>query len=221
MNCLHTLDIWRDQPRIVYLRKVSKHAIVGLLAWAAPALAEDTIYPAPETPPVEIRAFIEPGRKLLNMAHADLNGDGREDVILVLEKEGGKETRDISDNQRALLILIRDAHNALKLSKRNDKIVHCSTCGGMMGDPFQPVVAGLKTFTVSAYGGSSWRWSVEYKFDYSRIDDTWQLVRIKEATFHSSEPDKGKSEVFTPPNDYGKIDIADFDRKNWKGQGKK
>lgn len=210
--------VWRDQTSIA---QTTICAVFCLLAWGSPALADETTYPDPEMLPAEVRAFIEPGTKPLNVARADLNGDGREDVILVLEKENTRETGDVHDDQRPLLILIRQPDNTLKLAKRNDKIVHCSACGGVMGDPFQPIAAGFKTFTVSAYGGSSWRWSVEYKFNYSRLDDTWQLVRVTEATFHSSLPEEGKSEVFTPPKDYGKIDVADFALENWKGRGKK
>jgi hypothetical protein len=119
------------------------------------------------------------------------------------------------------LILVRHPGGALKEVKRNDRVVYCSTCGGMMGDPFQGVQAGPKTFTVSHYGGSGWRWSVDYTFKYSRRDNTWQLVRVAESSFHASAPDQGKTAVYTPPKYYGKIDIAEFDPEHWKGQGPK
>jgi hypothetical protein len=91
----------------------------------------------------------------------------------------------------------------------------------MMGDPFQGVEVGPKTFTVSHYGGRAWGWSVDYTFNYSRRDNTWQLVRVEESSFHAFEPDKIKRAVYVPPKHYGKIDIADFDPDNWKGQGQK
>ncbi len=202
-----------------------KRAIAGFLLLAFPALAAaGTAGPEPEPVAPELQAFIVPGTKLLDVARADLNGDGREDVILVLEKQspqGADASGDLPQGQRPLLILIRQPDNTLKLVKRNGKIVYCSTCGGGMGDPYQPLVAGPKTFTVPAYGGSAWRWATEFQFDYSRKDDTWQLVRVTESSFNATAPDEGKTEVFTPPQHYGKIDIADFDPENWKGQGKK
>ncbi len=90
-----------------------------------------------------------------------------------------------------------------------------------MGDPFQGIEAGPKTFTVSHYGGSAWRWSIAYKFNYSRKDNTWQLVKVEEGRYHTSDPDAGKSKTYTPPKSFGKIDIADFDPDNWKNQGAK
>ena len=74
---------------------------------------------------------------------------------------------------------------------------------------------------MSHYGGSAWRRSVDYKFNYSRRDNTWQLVRVEETSFHASDPDTVEEAVSTPPEHYGKIDIADFDPENWKGQGQK
>ena len=88
-----------------------------------------------------------------------------------------------------------------------------------MGDPFQGVEVEPKTFTVTHYGGSAWRWSVDYKFAYSRKDDTWQLVKVEESSFHASAPDKGENKTHTPPKDFGKIDFADFDPEKWKNQG--
>jgi len=101
------------------------------------------------------------------------------------------------------------------LAKRNDRIIYCSTCGGMMGDPFVGITAGRKTFTVEHYGGSAWRWSNSYKFNYSRIDNAWQLVEVREESFHVSDQEGGESRTYTPPKDFGKIDIADFDPDNW------
>jgi len=79
-----------------------------------------------------------------------------------------------------------------------------------MGDPLEGVEVGDKTFTVSHYGGSGIRWSVRYKFNYSRIDKTWQLVEVKNESYSTADVDDIKSKVLTPKN-FGKIDVADFD----------
>jgi hypothetical protein len=82
----------------------------------------------------------------------------------------------------------------------------------MMGDPFAGVTVAKNTFTVNHYGGSAWRWSADYKFNYSRIDKTWQLVRIEKTSFHASDPKKTLNrKVMTPLKHFGKVDIADFD----------
>lgn len=140
--------------------------------------------------------------------------------MLVLERQKAKASDpDIEEGQRPLLILVRGAEGTLKEARRNSKVVYCSSCGGVMGDPFQGVEVGPKTFTVSHYGGSAWRWSVDYKFNYSRRDDTWQLVKVEETNFHAMSPEKEEIKVSTPPKDFGKIDIADFDPDNWKNHG--
>jgi len=167
--------------------------------------------------PAEVAPFVEAGTKAIAVESGDLNGDGRKDYVLVLHRT--KPERDQSNlpaNERPLLILIRGVDGKLSVAKRNEQIVNCSECGGAMGDPFQGVEVGRGTFTVSDYGGSAWRWSYEYKFNYSTRDKTWQLVRVKEANFNSLDPNRTmKSRVYIPPRDYGKIDIADFDPGNF------
>lgn len=164
--------------------------------------------------PVEVKAFVEQGTKPIALESADLNGDGLKDYILVLERENpsSKDENDFPKNQRPLLILVRGADKKLTAAKRNELIVMCSECGGMMGDPFMGVTVARNTFTVNHYRGSAWRWSVDFKFNYSRIDKTWQLVRIGEESFNANEPNKTfKRKIRTPPKDFGKVDIADFD----------
>ena len=154
------------------------------------------------------------------MESADLDGDGLKDYVIVLERQKASPSDDdITENQRPLVIVVRQPDSSLKVAKRNEKIVFCSSCGGVMGDPFQGVKTALKSFTVQHYGGSAERWSKEYTFNYSRKDNTWQLVRVEEETFNALKPGKPKTRIFTPPKDYGKIDIQDFDPENWKGQG--
>ena len=167
--------------------------------------------------PDEVRPFVETGTKAIALEAADLNGDGRKDFVLVLERENpSKDENDFPVNQRPLLILVRGEDGKLAAAKRNERVVMCSQCGGVFGDPFEGVTAARNTFTVMFYGGSNWRWAYSYKFNYSRHDKTWQLVRTEETEFHTSAPDKMKTRVFTPPKDFGKIDIADFDPENYK-----
>ena len=170
--------------------------------------------------PPEVTPFVEQGTKAIALERGDLNGDGRGDFILVLEKENpARDGNDFPANQRPLLVLLRGADGKLTAAKRNERIVMCSQCGGVFGDPFEGVVAGRNTFSVEHYGGSNWRWKYSYKFNYSRIDKTWQLVRVQELEYHTSNPNKGKTKIYRPPKDFGKIDIADFDPANYLKKG--
>jgi hypothetical protein len=181
------------------------------------SFAEGIIYLELDELPAEIRPFVEKGTSPLFFASADLNGDGLQDFVLVLERQKAKPSDpDIEDRQRPLLILVQQSDGALKEVKRNEKVVYCSTCGGLMGDPFQGVVVEPKSFTVSHYGGSAWRWSIDYVFNYSHEDKTWKLARVEQSSFHAFEPDNVKRDVDHPPKDYEKIDIADFDPDHWR-----
>ncbi|HEV2761602.1 MAG TPA: hypothetical protein VGV38_01310 [Pyrinomonadaceae bacterium] len=188
--------------------------LVLVLLWAAPltlgAQGDELKIPS------EVAPFVEQGTKAIALEAADLNGDGAQDFVLVLEKEKPDLGEyDLPSNQRPLLILVRGADGRLALAKRNERVVLCSRCGGVFGDPFEGVEVGRNTFTVHLYGGSSWRWKLAYKFNYSRIDKTWQLVRAEDISFHTSDPNKARTRIHTPPRDFGKIDLADFDPENY------
>ena len=166
--------------------------------------------------PAEVTPFVESGTKAIALEKGDLNGDGREDFILVLEKEKpAKDADDFPVNQRPLLILLRGSDGKLSAAKRNDRVIMCSQCGGVFGEPFEGIIVGRNTFSVEHYGGSAERWKYSYQFNYSRIDKTWQLVRVKEFHYHTSNPNDGITKIYTPPKHFGKIDIADFDPENY------
>lgn len=183
-------------------------------AWdGAPVLAKDI--------PLELKRFVEPQTVLLTFDRADLDGDGLVDYVVVLERQKNRPNDDdITDGQRPLLLLLRQADGSLKVAKRNENLVFCSTCGGAFGDPLESIEVGPRTFTVSHYGGSGWRWHNSFRFNYSRRDSTWQLVRAEDVTFHAGDPDKTtKTKIYTPPKHFGKIDIADFDPQKFLGVG--
>lgn len=164
--------------------------------------------------PTPLQPFVLKGYEAIALAKADLDGEGREDYLLVLNKVHPADDH-FSEEPRPLLLIQQDKDGQFHLVKRNDKLVLCEGCGGIFGDPFSGITAKRKSFTVSHYGGSSWRWTNDYTFSYSRIDKTWQLVRAEESSFHTSDPNKVKIKVYTPPLDFGKIDLADFDPEHY------
>ncbi len=170
--------------------------------------------------PAEVRPFIQAGTSAIALESADLNGDGRADYVLVLERPlKGDEVDPI--RHRPLLLMIRQSDGRLAIAKRNDKAVMCASCGGLFGDPFVGITVKPQSFIIDHFGGSGWRWERRAQFNYSRRDNTWQLVRVEQASFHVGDPDARKLEVFVPPKDYGKIDIADFDPDDFLGKGPK
>jgi hypothetical protein len=197
--------------------------VVAALLLGLPAMTAAQSSRQQEVPvPPAARAFVAPGTRPIAYEVADLNRDGKPDAILVLEptpKEPKEGEDDPDDRPRSLLVLVGGADGSLRQVTRNDKVAFCAGCGGIMGDPFEGVTVGPGTFTVDNAGGSNWRWSRSYTFNYSRRDDTWQLVRVEEHDYHTSEAADAKPVVSTPPKHFGKIDIADFDPESWKGQG--
>ena len=114
--------------------------------------------------PAEVQPFVEAGTKAIAVEAADLNGDGRGDFVLVLERANpAKDADDFPVNERPLLILLRGAYGRLSEAKRNERVVMCSKCGGDFGDPFQGVIAGRNTFSVEHYGGGDHGWENFFK----------------------------------------------------------
>lgn len=181
-----------------------------LMALAAcPAMAQ----PAGEAValPAEVAPFVEAGSIPIALEKADLDRDGRSDWLLVLEyarpridhKNGFEE-----EGPRALLLLRRGADGRLVMAARNDHVVYCRGCGGMMGDPFQGLEAAAGRFTVTNAGGSRYRWSRAFSFAWSRRDSAWQLLRVEDGSFDIHDPQqREKRSVRRPPKDYGKIDF--------------
>jgi hypothetical protein len=158
----------------------------------------------------DVQPFVEKNTTVLAVERGDLNRDGREDAVLVLEPEDPIEPR-------PMLILVRDAKGTLKLSKRSANAVACKECGGT-GDPLQSIHIEKGRFTVELYGGRSSRWSASYSFAWSRRDQSWQLVHVK-LNSHASELDEVETTVHTPPKDFGLIDVTEFDPEDYLGKG--
>lgn len=188
--------------------------ILFVLAVAAPAGLQAS--EAVKLPAV-LERFVEPGTTPIALEKADLNGDGLDDYILVLEPPA---TDNLPEHDpRPLLILTSLPDKTLKLAARNDRSIYCRECGGAFGDPFWGVKAETKAFTVQNYGGAGWRWQHDFKFAYSRRDDAWQLVEVKQESYHSGKPEDVQRTMAKPPDDFGKIDFRHFDASRWQGEG--
>jgi hypothetical protein len=200
-----------------------RYAPLALLAVFASSCAFADEIESPEAVPAELRPFVEAGTKAIWFSQADLDRDGKGDYLLVLQRERkpGEDEYAMPEKQRPLLVLLRGADGKLHEAARNERVVLCSNCGGTMGDPFVGIDAGPGTFTVSHYGGSAWRWGTSVRFNYSRKDNAWQLVRVEEESFNATDPEHGSTKVFTPPKAFGKIDFTDFDPEKFKGVGPK
>jgi hypothetical protein len=192
--------------------------------WLLPLLAAAWLAPAAPAPalaqpkcravaslPAAVRPFVKRGTCAIELESKDFDLDGRGDYLLVLEQlEAGPDPA--FGRRRSLLVLTASPAGTLREAARNDGVVLCSGCGGVWGDPFEGVTAERGRFTVEHYGGSAWRWRVDYTFAYSRRDRAWQLVRVYQVNYHTGDPEATmKRRELRPPRDYGKVDLRAFD----------
>jgi uncharacterized protein len=157
-----------------------------------------------------INDFVLPGYKILDATEGDLNRDKYTDVILIL---GLKNEQNVEDALRPLLILIRNANNQLHLAARNDNVVLCALCGGMLGDPYQRTAIKKGYFTIEHHGGSSWRWTKYITFKYVAKQSNWYLHKVTNQSYHSAEPDNIEGGTQTTEN-FGSVLFSDY-RNDW------
>lgn len=177
-------------------------------------------FESPKVVPPEIIPFEDLGSKIIDYKQADLNGDGIQDYLIVLEVQK-KQTldSDIVQKRRSVLILIRQQDKSLKLAKRNNNVVACATCGGTFVDGFAEILVNNRKFSISNHSGGNSANTVDtYTFAYLRRENTWQLNRVETKQEELSKDSEYKY-VMKPPNDFGKIDFADFDSDLYLGQG--
>jgi hypothetical protein len=182
---------------------MNKWILLLFIFSATAAKAQDKILPA------EAKPFVPHGYEMLDYVTGDLNGDKRPDAILLLKVPG--EDTITGDNQtRPLLLLIRQANGKLKQEKRNDNLVMCAQCGGVFGDPYEGTTIANNGFTINFYGGSSWRWAYEYRFDYKPAKKDWLLVKESQSSFQSTDPENTTKECIIEEDELGEIPIEKY-----------
>ncbi len=124
--------------------------------------------------------LVPAGWKVRAKAEGDLNGDGRADVALALERnEPVKEEESTGNNvddddigPRFLLVAIRTA-GAYRVVSTSGTAVLCKQCGGF-GDPVNNISIKKGVMVIAHYGGSAAKWWYvdRYRFhngDFRRI----------------------------------------------------
>ncbi len=102
------------------------------------------------------------------IAIGDLNKDGFDDIVLVLKDVEAEKKLD-GGGIRPLVILFKEKDYYRLMSIAID-VVMCKDCGGALGDPFVGAFIKNNVLTVSHYGGTAWRWSIDTKFRYQNGD---------------------------------------------------
>lgn len=160
----------------------------------------------------QVLTHIPDGYSIIDTCTGDLNQDEYTDLLLVLRQNGEDSIARKVDGpvKRKLLLLTGSAEQTYTLAAQSENVVYCNVCGGMMGDPYQQLVIKNGYFTVEHYGGSSWRWTRNITFKYSKADSTWYLHKDGGDSFHATDPEKVTTKVRTV-KDFGKVPFAEFD----------
>lgn len=123
--------------------------------------------------------------KVCEAAVGDLNGDGQEDLAVVLEiemflPEIQKEPEFVPENTRETFILLRK-NEKFEIISTNKGLVMGKESGGVFGDPFDSIVIEDGVLTIFNYGGSSDRWGIDYSFIY--YNDNLRLCKIESSSY--------------------------------------
>ena len=124
--------------------------------------------------PPEVARFVEPKTNVIALETGDVNGNGRQDYLLVLE-----DPEQI--NARYLLVLVRQENGQLKLAGRNNTILGCPTMQGA-GGGIKVTPTGHGFDVQDNFGSGGVGGFKKFRFSYRKRERTWVLVTIVEGT---------------------------------------
>lgn len=192
------------------MKRMLGHAIFLSLLATTPLCAQRMT----ATLPAAAKAILPAQGKLIDAASADLDGDGVLDYVAVTEAEPQSSAPE-EDPTRIVFVIRQKPAGTFQVAAKNPHALIAKSLGGGMGDPFDSLSAGTKKFTLSHFGGRREKWTANYTFSYSSIDQAWQLTEIKASRWHND----ARLQTFRPPHDFGKIAFQDFDAEKWQGRG--
>lgn len=153
----------------------------------------------------KLNRYIPQGYTLLDSKSGDLNQDGYTDYIVICKSPNENE----EEIQRPLLILHGQANGSLKLIARNDNIVMCAQCGGVMGDPYTGMTLKKNFFSIEHEGGSNFRFIRIMTFKYDKDRQQYLLHKDAGETYNTTNPNKSKSESYNKKQ-WGKMLFTDY-----------
>ncbi|MBC7874417.1 MAG: hypothetical protein H7Y01_10495 [Ferruginibacter sp.] len=160
--------------------------------------------------PAEAKFFIPDGYEPLDYIAGDLNSDKKPDALLLLKKPW-EDSINEEQAARPLLLLIRQADGKLKQVLRNDNAIMCRHCGGAFGDPYEGTELAPGGFSLSFYGGSSWRWGNIFRFAYKPLKKNWYLVKENQTSFQSGDPETTMKKTEIGESELGEVLLEKFD----------
>ena len=153
----------------------------------------------------KLNRYIPQGYTLLDSKSGDLNQDGYTDYIVICKSPNENE----EEIQRPLLILHGQANGSLKLFARNDNIVMCAQCGGVMGDPYTGMTLKKNFFSIEHEGGSSDQWTRIITFKYNIDEGRYYINRDAGEVWNTNSKKKKKLETYSK-DQWGVVPFEDY-----------
>lgn len=176
--------------------------LAGLPLSACSVTSGERASVAPAEQPVpafDATTFVPAGFDLVRVARGDLNGDGREDAVVVTMPDDSDPQARFA--RRTLSIVVTTSNGAFALTAQNSVLAGCQVCGGSMGDGLAEVTITDGTLVVVNEGGIRARWSDVYTFRYNAVIGDALLVKYSSAV--SSQVDQLSDQIELAVADFG------------------
>lgn len=164
-----------------------------------------------ETGRYPFAAFAPVGCQVLDSVSGDLNGDRIRDIVVVyraiLEDQGAQGL------SRVTMILFGHKDGTYTMHARNDWIIACRGCTGMINEPFERITIKGRFVSFEQTFGSANRSLDIVTFRYDRKRKTLLLHKHSSSQYSIYDPDDTHDEFFDQEL-YGKADFASYGELN-------
>lgn len=153
--------------------------------------------------PQEVQKFILKDYKVYDYREGDLNGDGTNDAILILQnnKQGEYDSisNDYLDFPIPFMVLVRNQQNHLELKTKNDSVLtHLCSVRTYEGTTIDST---KHQFTIDFFGGRRFKWSRSLTFQYKKQDNEFHLIEDNNGGADSFHPEKEDNENYETKED--------------------
>lgn len=127
-------------------------------------------------PPIHDSSFIPANYQIKDVVYGDLNLDSFPDAIVVMNSMY-EAPGSLSDIPRWFYILTGNSDGSYGVAFKSKNVTPAQEAGQMFGEPYNGIEIDSGTFVVRHYGGSRFRWTYDYVFEYNSEKETWFYVK--------------------------------------------